>query len=504
MSQVLDIDGLLESPLADLHALAGELGLESYRLLRKPDLAVAVLVNRGADEAEARPAVEAKYADLQRIAAEQAAADAAAEEAADAERRAAERERREERQRDQRSRPAGQRGGGRESGGRGRERQGRERQGGERQGGERQSGERQRGGDRSRQRGDRGGREERGGEGRERSGRERSGGRAEGAERESAPAEVFAVKGVFDPRQGGGGMLRAKLGGRSQGDVEVDRDEARKHRLFRGDAVTGEAQKLRRARGAGMLSSVATINGVPADQSKGERVRFDDAEAVPAAGQLAKRLFKAAPFGRGSRTLVVGPARGAASELLRKLAEQLAKEQVVTALAIVAAPPEGGAVAEGAGYDVIAGTLGSASGESAAAEPAPREQRSQDQGSQRQRSRGGRGRGGRSGGGGRGGREQKTDEFTAGLQLALERGRRIAEAGGDAAVLVDGIDLLPAARAREIFVGARNLGAHGSLTIVGSAAPGGELEAIATATAVISDGRKLKLDKKHSWSNFGR
>ena len=39
MAPVLEIDSLLESPLSDLHALAGELDIEGYRLLRKADLA---------------------------------------------------------------------------------------------------------------------------------------------------------------------------------------------------------------------------------------------------------------------------------------------------------------------------------------------------------------------------------------------------------------------------------------------------------------------------------
>ena len=60
MSAVLDIDNLLESPLADLHALAGELEIEDYRKLRKPELTVAILEARGISGDDVRPAVEAK------------------------------------------------------------------------------------------------------------------------------------------------------------------------------------------------------------------------------------------------------------------------------------------------------------------------------------------------------------------------------------------------------------------------------------------------------------
>src|ERR671932_599392 len=43
MSSVLDRAGLEQSPLADLHLLAGELGVENFRRLRKADLIDAIL-----------------------------------------------------------------------------------------------------------------------------------------------------------------------------------------------------------------------------------------------------------------------------------------------------------------------------------------------------------------------------------------------------------------------------------------------------------------------------
>ena len=58
MSSVLDRPGLEKSPLADLHLLASELGVENFRRLRKADLIDALLdrqggVDTGSDEAEA-------------------------------------------------------------------------------------------------------------------------------------------------------------------------------------------------------------------------------------------------------------------------------------------------------------------------------------------------------------------------------------------------------------------------------------------------------------------
>jgi transcription termination factor Rho len=53
---VLQRKDLEESPLADLHAIASELGLESYRALRRDDLIAAILEASGGEEAAATEA----------------------------------------------------------------------------------------------------------------------------------------------------------------------------------------------------------------------------------------------------------------------------------------------------------------------------------------------------------------------------------------------------------------------------------------------------------------
>jgi transcription termination factor Rho len=50
---VLDRSALESSPLADLHAIASELGLDSFRRLRKADLIDAILARQGGEEAPA-------------------------------------------------------------------------------------------------------------------------------------------------------------------------------------------------------------------------------------------------------------------------------------------------------------------------------------------------------------------------------------------------------------------------------------------------------------------
>src|SRR3954447_6126705 len=57
---VLDRAALEDSPLADLHALASELGIDGFRRLRKADLIEAILTRQGGDGAPAETETEVK------------------------------------------------------------------------------------------------------------------------------------------------------------------------------------------------------------------------------------------------------------------------------------------------------------------------------------------------------------------------------------------------------------------------------------------------------------
>ena len=60
---VLQRKDLEASPLADLHAIASELGLESFRTMRKADLIGGILTTQGGEEDSRTPAVEEPYPD---------------------------------------------------------------------------------------------------------------------------------------------------------------------------------------------------------------------------------------------------------------------------------------------------------------------------------------------------------------------------------------------------------------------------------------------------------
>jgi transcription termination factor Rho len=246
--------------------------------------------------------------------------------------------------------------------------------------------------------------------------------------------------------------LRTQLSKRVRADADVPRGEVRKWKLHRGDSIVGEARKLRRGRTDHQLVSITSVNGQNAEQRAAGNVRFAEADAAGTGERFAKKLFKQAPVGAGSRVVVTGPTRAAASEMLRKLAEDLAGSKLSTALVIVASRPEDASISAG-GYDVVI------------AEPG-----------------------------------KPAEDILPALELAIDRGKRFAEGGANAIVLVDGLDLLPPEKAAEIFASARNLAQYGSLTIVGSAGAGSALEAQATSIGVVAGGRRLKLDKKASWS----
>lgn len=420
MSAVLDIDNLLESPLADLHAIAGELDIEGYRLLTKSDLTIAILESRGAVADEIRPAVEAKSQELARIKAERekelAEKEAAEEEAREAAREAAAAERGDAR------RQRGERG----------ERGGRNRRGG------------------------RGGQQDRGRSGEGRKPRDRQGAAAKD-EREARPAKdrpqepTTPLAGVFEPGSGGGGRLRTDLSRRVRGDADVPRGEVRRWNLKRGDLVNAQVRKARRGRTDFVVGSIDAVNGADQEARKQPSKEFEKRDAVAIGNRYAKRLFKHAPVGAGSRVVVTGPTRAAASDMVKKLAGELAGAKVVTSLVIVSARPEQSEAISG--VEVIAGD----------ATKAP-------------------------------------DDVVPALELALERDKRLAESGRETALLIDGLDLLAPEKANEIFNSARNLADGGSLTVVASAGAGSPLEAQASAIGVVAGGRKLKLDKKASWS----
>ena len=276
---VLHRDALEASPLADLHAIASELGIDGFRRLRKEELIDAIVARQGGGGGAAAPeldeADEAPSRARRRRGGRGRARDredrdeepeAAAEPQPEAEAEAAEKPARRER------------------------------------------GGRDRAGDRE-----------------ERGGRDRGGAREEDAER--------TVEGVVELSDNGSGFLRlGKNGAASDDDVYVSAAQVRRCELVDGDRVGGPLRPPRRSERYPSLVRVETINGRPAGEVS-EGVRFDE---LPAAFPSERFAFEAAdpavqavefltPIGRGSRVTIAGDAHTGKSETLRRLAQAFAE-----------------------------------------------------------------------------------------------------------------------------------------------------------------------------------
>jgi transcription termination factor Rho len=82
------------------------------------------------------------------------------------------------------------------------------------------------------------------------------------------------------------------------------------------------------------------------------------------------------------------------------------------------------------------------------------------------------------------------------VEVAVEMAKRVAARGGDAVVLIDGLDGLHPHSARKALAAARNLSEAGSLTVIATAAHpfGGETTVIALDSVRAGAGRFPALD----------
>ena len=289
MSSVLDRPGLEKSPLADLHLLAGELGVENYRRLRKADLVDAILARQTGAEVETE-------------------ADEAAEDADEGPARSR-RGRRGGRSRS-RTRDEDERGDDDEKD----DKPEKQEKGG---GGDKPRGDRSRDRDRDRDR-DRGRNGDDGG-------------------------EEKVAEGVVELLANGSGFVRLAPPEATDDDVYVSGAQVKRCELVSGDRVSGPVRPPRRSERFPSLIRVDTINGRPADEVA-EGTRFDDLPAAFPAERFelgsedptVKAIEWLTPFGKGSRVVIAGPARAGKSEALRRIAAALAGREGLEVSAVLA------------------------------------------------------------------------------------------------------------------------------------------------------------------------
>jgi transcription termination factor Rho len=433
MSSVLDPSALAESPLADLHLLANELGVDGYRRLRKADLIDAIVAKQAGEDyvapesGSAATETDDASAETDDASAETDDASAGGEDDDDGAAARPRRGRRGGRGRARRDEDDGDaapaKAEARSRGGRGRARD-------EDDDAPAKSEPRSRGG--------------------------RGGGRGEKADRPEA--EDKQVEGVIELLGNGSAFVRLTEGETSDDDVYVSAAQVKRCELVSGDKVAGPMRPPRRSERFPSLVRVDTINGKSADEVS-EGTRFDDLAVSFPTERLALGSEDATvnaiewltPFGKGSRVTVVGPARAGKSEALRRIAAALA-EQGGVELTVVLAGVRPEEVPEWQSSSTTPATAVTFAASS--------------------------------------------DAQGQSVEQAVEQGRRVAARGADAVVLIDSLEYVPPAVARRALAAARNIADGGSLTVIATApAPlGGETTVIALDATLTAMGRFPALD----------
>lgn len=277
-------------------------------------------------------------------------------------------------------------------------------------------------------------------------------------EREKSGESERSAEGVVEVLGNGSAFLRVDPPEPSDQDVYISAAQVRRCELVSGDKVSGPVRAPRRSERYSSLVRIDTINGQPAD-TVAEGTRYEDLPVSYPSERFAfdsedptlKAIEWLTPLGRGSRAVIAGGARAGKTDTLRRVLGALAgREGLEISLVLAGARPE--EIAEW-----CEGPVQPAATLSFAASP---------------------------------------DLQGQAVEAAVEAAKRIASRGGDAVVLIDGLDGLHPQTARKVLAGARNLSEAGSLTVIATAAHpfGGETTVISLDPVRAGTGRFPALD----------
>jgi transcription termination factor Rho len=283
---VLRRNELEASPLADLHAIAAELGLEGYRSLRKEDLVGAIMVAQGEEDAPAALTDDEREPD-----------EVPAEEALEPVGVA----------------PAGD-----------------EQEPGE---DEEEPADEETSEDTSEDTSDESSSEE----GAEEAEEAAPPGEEEPEVAEDEVSDEPIASGLLDVLSNGSGFLRVEGAEGPRADVYVSPAQIRRCELRAGDEVSGPVRPPRRNERHPSLIRVEQVNGADAEPPE-ERPWFGDLTPVFASERLsAPDGLSSVPFGKGSRVAVAGPPGAGATQQLRELARTLAERHPELGVQVVLA-----------------------------------------------------------------------------------------------------------------------------------------------------------------------
>ena len=284
---VLERSELEASPLADLHAIANEVGIDGFRRLRKADLISAILGEPPAEpkdeegEPEKAPRTRSRRAPRSRRSASTEETDEPAEEPA---KRSSERN-----------------------------------------------------GDAPARRSRRG----------SRSARSEEGGRGQEAEAASE-GDGRVAEGVVEVLGNGSAFLRVDPPEASDEDVYISAAQVRRCELVSGDKVTGPVRTPRRSERYPSLVRIDTINGESAD-AVSDGARYEDLPVAWPSERISlgsehptlEAIEWLTPIGRGSRAVIVGARHTGKSDTLRRVLDALAgREELEISVVLTGVRPE--------------------------------------------------------------------------------------------------------------------------------------------------------------------
>ncbi|MCZ4511949.1 transcription termination factor Rho [Streptomyces sp. ActVer] len=269
-------------------------------------------------------------------------------------------------------------------------------------------------------------------------------------ERPPTPVTQEQATGVLDINSNGQGHLRAQSLLPGPADLQVSFALIRRHGLRKGDLVEGVRGRQR------ALTEIQRVNGRPAEELRG-RPHFHDLTPLhprerlrlehPAGGATTRLIDLAAPIGKGQRGLIVAPPKTGKTVLLQQMAAAVAGNHPEAHLMVVLLderPEEVTDMRRSVRGEVLASTF-----------------------------------------------DQAPKQHIALAELAVERAKRLVEAGQDVVILLDSLTRLCRAHNNAAATSGRTLSGgvdaaalHGPKRFFGAARlteEAGSLTIIATA-----------------------
>ncbi len=272
------------------------------------------------------------------------------------------------------------------------------------------------------------------------------------------------VTGILDTSKDGHGVLRVHMSGDDENDIYISTSQIRRSKLRPGDVITGPARYPKENERYWGLLKIDSVNGYPIEEFlQLDRIKFKSLTPVYPNEQikletgeepLALRVIDLiAPIGKGQRSLIVSPPKAGKTTLLKEIATGVAANhpEIHVMAVLVGERPE-----EVTDIRRHIDQITKGKGEVAASNF-----------------------------------DESADDQCRVAELALEKAKRMVEAGKDVLILLDSITRLaraynlsiptsgrtlsggfdPAALfpPKKFFGAARNFEVQGSLTIIGTA-----------------------------------